>query len=72
MSDLAFDRLSWVRQVDTLDADDKVAIAAKFNNHGLQLLHVGSGKGGQTTLTFGWGWDGQFERSVTEADDDQT
>ncbi len=70
MTDLAFDRLSWVRQVDTLDADDKDAIAAKMNNPGWQLLHVGTGKGGQTTMTFGWPWDAQFERVMEGNDDD--
>lgn len=53
--------LDWITMIDVLDADDKTAVDAKLNNPGWHLLHVGSGKGGQTTLT--WGWSDKPEES---------
>ncbi len=46
--------LSWIEKIMVLDAVDKVPVEATLDNSGWKLLHVGSGKGGQTTLTFGW------------------
>ncbi len=47
--------LDWITMIDVLDADDKTVVNAKMHNPGWHLLHVGTGKGGQTTLTWGWG-----------------
>lgn len=47
------DDLTWVEQTMTVDAEDPAKRAIE-DNPGWRLLHVGMGKGGQTTLTYGW------------------
>lgn len=47
--------LTWVERVQTVDAIDPVVEAIQ-QNPGWRLLHVGTGAGGQTTLTYGWPW----------------
>lgn len=42
-------------QILTVDAIDKTVVDAMVANPGWHLLAIGSGLGGQTTLTFGWG-----------------
>jgi hypothetical protein len=54
------DTLDWVRQVKTVDAIETVVVDAMMANCGWQLLAIGIGSAGQTTLTFGWGWNEQF------------
>lgn len=49
--------LSWVQQTKTIDAIDP-AVQAIEANSGWKLLAVGVGSGGQTTLTYGWPWEG--------------
>jgi hypothetical protein len=46
--------LSWVEQTQTVDATDRTVVQAIEANPGWRLLHVGTGNGGQTTLTYGW------------------
>jgi hypothetical protein len=48
---------SWVEETQTVDAIDP-AVKAIDDNPGWKLLHVGTGSGGQTTLTYGWPWRG--------------
>jgi hypothetical protein len=48
--------LSWVERTEVIDAIDTDARRALDANPGWRLLHVGSGSGGQTTLTYGWPW----------------
>ncbi len=47
--------LDWITRIDVIDAEDRTGVDAKLNNPGWHLLHVGTGKEGQTTLTWGWG-----------------
>lgn len=47
--------LTWVEQTITVDAIDPAKDAIEANP-GWRLLHVGTGSGGQTTLTYGWPW----------------
>lgn len=47
---------TWVEQTVTLDAIDTVAVSAINDNPGWRLIAVGTGSGGQTTLTYGWPW----------------
>lgn len=47
--------LTWVEMVQTVDAIDSTVVEALNSNPGWHLLHVGTGSGGQTTLTYGWG-----------------
>lgn len=53
--------LDWVEQVQTVDAIDREVVRAIEDNPGWKLLHVGMGSGGQTTLTYGWPWQGTVE-----------
>jgi len=47
--------LDWITSIDVIDSEDTVAVYAKLNNPGWHLLARGTGKEGQTTLTWGWG-----------------
>lgn len=50
--------VSWVTDTKTVDAIETGVVAALNANRGWKLLHVGTGAGGQTTLTYGWPWEG--------------
>jgi hypothetical protein len=50
---------SWVERVETFDAIDTAAVRAVQDNPGWRLIGVGTGSGGQTTLTYGWPWPGE-------------
>ncbi len=58
--------LAWVDQTETVDAEDKDVVRALEANDGWRLLHVGMGKGGQTTLTYGWPWPGSVDTPAPE------
>lgn len=49
--------LTWVKQVCTVDAIDKEPVRAFHANPAWQLIGVGVGEAGQTTLTYGWPWE---------------
>lgn len=42
-------------EIKTVDAIDQTVVDAMVANDGWTFLHAGTGSGGQTTLTFGWG-----------------
>lgn len=50
--------LAWVELTTTVDAIDRVVVAAIEANGGWRLLATGMGSSGQTTLTYGWPWPG--------------
>ena len=56
LTDHLQDRYGWVQQLKTIDATDTEPANAMMENPGWRLLAIGSGAGGQTTLTFGWPW----------------
>jgi hypothetical protein len=53
----ALDPFGWVTEIKTVDAIETSLVDALVGNPGWRLLHVGTGGGGQTTLTFGWPWE---------------
>lgn len=65
--------LSWVTNTVTVDAVDKLVVATIEANPGWRLLHVGTGQGGQTTLTYGWPWPSTEDSERTcRLDDSRT